>query len=206
MAKVDVYNLKNKKVGSIDLDDSVFAAEVKEHLFHEVVRAQRASKRAGTHKAKTRAERHGTNAKPFRQKGTGNARRGDVKSPLLKGGGVIFGPRPRNYGYRPPRKVRQAAVRCALSRRHEESRLWVVEDFELTEIKTKTLAGICQTFGWNSALLVDESNEKLQKSVRNLPGVQFLDREGLNTYDILRYEHIVLSKSAVEQITGALSK
>jgi len=206
MAKVDVYNLKHEKVDSLDLNESVFGAEIKEHLFHEVVRAQLASRRAGTHKTKDRSERSGTNAKPFRQKGTGNARRGDVKSPLLRGGGVVFGPGPRDYGYRPPRKVRQAAVRSALSKRLGEQRLWVVEDFSLEEVKTKALASICSSFGWDSVLLVDERNEKLNLSARNLPKVQYLSREGLNTYDILRYEHIVLSKNAVEQITGALSK
>jgi large subunit ribosomal protein L4 len=206
VAKIDVYNLKNEKVDTLKLDDSVFGAEVKEHLFHEVVRAQRATSRSGSHKAKDRSERHGTNNKPFRQKGTGNARRGDVKSPLLRGGGVIHGPNPRNYGYRPPRKVRQAAVRCALSRRYEEQKLWVVEDFELEEIKTGALAEICANFGWTSALLVDECNDKLNLSARNLPTVQYLPREGLNTYDILRYEHLVLSKSALERITGALAK
>jgi len=206
MAKLDVYNLEKKKVGSVTLDDSVVAAEVKEHLFHEVVRAQLASRRAGTHSTKTRSEVHGTARKPFRQKGTGRARQGDVKSPLQRGGGIIFGPKPRDYSYKPNKKVVKSAVRSALSRRHEEGRLWIVEDFQLEAIKTKALAGICDNFGWDSVLLVDNRNEKLQKSAQNLPKVQFLSREGLNTYDILRYNHVVISKSAAEQISGALKK
>ena len=206
MAKLDVYNLQKKKVGTIDLEDSVFAAEVKEHLFHEVVRAQLATRRSGTHSTKTRSEIHGTSAKPFKQKGTGRARQGDVKSPTTRGGGTVFGPKPRDYSYKPPKKVVKAAVRSALSRRMAEERLWVVEDFELAEIKTKALSGICDSFGWSSALLVDGSNDTLQKSARNLTSVQFLAKEGLNTYDILRYENLVLSKSAVEHINGALKK
>ncbi len=206
MATLDVYNLEKKKVGSVTLDDSVVAREVKEHLFHEVVRAQLASRRAGTHSTKTRSEVHGTAKKPFRQKGTGRARQGDVKSPLQRGGGIVFGPKPRDYSYKPNKKVVKAAVRSALSRRHEEGRLWIVEDFQLEAIKTKVLAGICDNFGWDSALLVDDNNDNLQKSARNLPKVQFLSRDGLNTYDILRYNHVVMSKSAAEQISGALKK
>jgi large subunit ribosomal protein L4 len=206
MSTQDVYNLKNEKVGTIDLDDSVFAGPVKEHLFWEVVRSQMANRRAGTHSTKTRAERAGTGAKPFKQKGTGRARQGDVKSPVLRGGGIALGPKPRDYSYNPPKKVRKAAVRSALARRLEENRLTVVEDFALERIKTKDVAALCGTFGWESVLMVDERNENLSRSARNLPRVQFLSREGLNVYDILRYDNLVLSRAAVEQITGALSK
>lgn len=206
MATADVYNMKNEKVGTIELNDSVFATEVKPHLFHEVVRAQLASRRAGTHKTKGRSEVHGTNAKPFKQKGTGRARQGDVKSPVRRGGGVVFGPQPRDYSYKPPKKVRKAAVRSALSRRNEEQKLWVLDNFELEQIKTKDVIALCDRFGWKSVLFVDERNDKLFRSARNIPKVQYLCREGLNVYDILRYENLVISQAAVEQITGALSK
>ncbi len=206
MATVDVYNLKKEKVGELELDDSVFASEVKEHLFHEVVRYQLASRRAGTHNTKTRSEVNGTNARPWKQKGTGRARHGDRKANIFVGGGIVSGPRQRDYSYRPPKKIRQGAVRSALSRRLEESRLWVIENFEMERIKTRDVVGVCEAFGFESALFVDERNENLQKSARNLQTVQYLCREGLNTYDILRHENLVISKAAVEHITGALAK
>jgi large subunit ribosomal protein L4 len=206
MAKLDIHNLKNEKVGTIDLDNDVFAGEVKEHLFHEVVRNQLANRRAGTHSTKTRANVTASGRKPFKQKGTGRARQGDVKVPIHRGGGVAHGPLPRDYSYTVPRKVRKAAVRSALSRRLTESKLWVLEDFELGQVKTKEVVDICSRFGWENALLVDGPNETLQKSARNIPSVQYLPREGLNCYDLLRFENIVLTKAAVEHITGVFSK
>ncbi len=206
MATTDIYNLKHEKVGEMDLDDDVFSGPVKEHLFWEVVRQQMASRRAGTHSTQTRAEVTGTGRKPFKQKGTGRARQGDCKVNIMKGGGVVFGPRPRDYSYKTPKKVRRAACRSALSRRFHEQKLFVVDSMELAEIKTKQVKAICSAFGFESAIFVDERNENLKKSARNLPTVQYLAREGLNVYDILRYENIVISKAAVEQITGALSK
>lgn len=206
MATADVYNKSNEKVGTIELDDTVFNTEVREHLFYEVVKAQRASRRAGTHSTKTRAEVHGTGRKPFKQKGTGRARQGDAKNPVHVGGGVAFGPKPKDHGYKPNRKVRRAAVRSALSRRFQESKLFVIDDMELDQIKTARIAEICKKFGWKTALLVDERNERLQKSTHNLPHAQYLCREGLNTYDILRHENLVITQAAVEQLTGALAK
>ncbi len=206
MAKVDIHNLKNEKTGTLELDDVVFAGPVKEHLFHEVVRNQLANRRAGTHASQTRAMVTGTGRKPFKQKGTGRARQGDCKVPIHVGGGVAHGPSVRDYSYTVPRKVRKAAVRSALAKRLSESKLWVLEDFELEQIKTKTIVELCKSFGWDSALLVDERNDKLQKSSSNLPKVQYLCREGLNVYDLLKYEHVVISKAAIEQITGVYSK
>ncbi len=205
MATHPIFNQNKQEVGSIELADAVFGGEVKEYLFHEVVRAQLASRRAGTHCTKGRAEVHGTNKKPYKQKGTGQARHGDVKSPVWRGGGVVFGPKPRDYSYKPPKKVRRAALKSALARRLSEKKLWVIDTLEIAEIKTKAVARLSSTFGWASALLVDERNESLAKSARNLPKHQFLAREGLNVYDVLRYEHLVLSKSAVQNLIGALS-
>ena len=206
MAKVDIHNLKNEKTGTLELDDVVFGGPVKEHLFHEVVRNQLANRRAGTHATQTRAMVAGSTRKPFKQKGTGRARQGDLKGPIHVGGGVAHGPLARDYSYTIPRKVRKAAVRSALAKRLSESKLWVLEDFELEQIKTKTIVELCKSFGWDSALLVDERNDKLQKSSSNLPKVQYLCREGLNVYDLLKYEHVVISKAAIEQITGVYSK
>ena len=206
MPTVDVYNLKREKVGQADLDESVFGTEVKEHLFHEVVRAQLANRRSGNHKAKVRNEIRGSGHKPWRQKGTGRARHGDLKSNIFRGGGVVHGPLPRSYAYNPPKKVRKAAVRCALSKRLAENRLWVLQDFELEQIKTRGVVEIAARFGWNSAIFVDERNERLHRSARNLPKFQYLCREGLNVYDLLRYENVVLTQAAIENITGALAK
>jgi large subunit ribosomal protein L4 len=206
VATQPVYNLNKQAVGSIELDDAVFGVEIKEHLFHEVVRSQLACRRSGNHSTKDRSEVHGHNKKPYKQKGTGQARQGDVKSPVWRGGGVVFGPRPRDYSYKPPRKVRRAALRCALAKRLADQKLWVIDSLELPEIKTKAIAAVATRFGWNSALFVDENNEHLQKSARNLVKHQFLLRGGLNVYDILRYEHLVVSKAAVQNIMGALSK
>ena len=204
MSTVDVYNLSRDKVGELELDDQVFGVEVKEHLFWEVVRSQLAGRRRGTASTKERSFVHGTTAKMFRQKGTGRARKGMRKSPLHRGGGIVFGPHPRNFGYRVPKKVRRAALRCALSRRLGEQRLFVIDAFELDEIKTKKIAEILERFEVTSALIVDERNERLHKSSRNLPTCKYLPVEGLNVYDVLRYETLILTSSSVKVIEGAL--
>lgn len=204
MPSIDVYNLKRDKVGQIDLDELVFGAEVKEYLFWEVVRSQLASRRRGTASTKERSDVRGSKRKMFRQKGTGRARKGMRTVPIHKGGGVVFGPHPRDFGYRVPKKVRRAALRSALSKRLQEQRLFVVEDFALDEIKTKKLAEVLKGFELESALLVDERNEKLNKSARNLKSFKFLPVEGLNVYDVLRYDNLVLTKPSVKVIEGAL--
>ncbi len=204
MATVDVYNMNHDRVGSIELDDTVFNTEVKEHLFHEVVRAQLASRRRGTQKVKDRSEVSGTAKKPFKQKGTGRARAGDCKNPTWVGGGAAFAPNPRDYSYRPPKKVRRAAVRSALSRRFQESRLWVLDSAELPEIKTKRIAELCKAFGVSNVLFIDRDNDALSKSTRNLPRVGYLSTHGVNCYDVLRHEHVVVTRAAVEALTGAL--
>jgi large subunit ribosomal protein L4 len=204
MPSIDVYNLNRDKVGTIDLDDLVFAGEVKEHLFWEVVRSQLASRRSGTAKAKERNEVRGSTRKLFRQKGTGRARKGMRTVPGHRGGGVVFGPRPRDFSYRPPRKVRRAALRSALAKRLSEQRIIVVENFELPEIKTKRLTEVLKRFELGSALIVDGRNENLNKSARNLPTIKFLPVEGLNVYDVLRYDNLVLTAPSVKVIEGAL--
>src|SRR5262245_38938493 len=184
MAKFDVLNLQGKKVSDIELDDSVFAAEVKEHVLWEVVKQQLAARRAGTHSTLRRDEVRGGGKKPFRQKGTGRARQGSSRAPNFVGGGKVFTPKPRSYEYTMPRKARQAALRCALSLRAGESRLIVVDSLNLAEIKTKRMAQALANLKLSSALVVDgAANTNLAKSVRNLPRATFRALEGINVYD-----------------------
>lgn len=199
MAKVPVYNLERVSVGELELADDVFGGEVNEALFYEIVKAQLASRRAGTHKVKNRAEVHGTTKKMYRQKGTGRARHGAAKAPQFRGGGKAFGPKPRDYSYRPPRKMRVGALKSALSMKLKEGRLLVVDDFSLGEIKTKALTQILDRLQVaKSSVIVDAvGNENLRMSVRNLATHQFLPPEGVNVYDLLRHEHLILTKGAV---------
>jgi large subunit ribosomal protein L4 len=201
MAKVDVYNLKRQKVGEVDLSDEVFAAEVKEHLLHEVVVAQLASQRAGTHAAKERAAVSGSTKKIFKQKGTGRARHGSIRAPIFVGGGRAHPPKPQDFSYRPPRRVRVGALKSALSLLLKEGRLLVLDSIDLGEIKTKKLAGVLEALKTTGALVVDDkSNENLRLSIRNLDHSQFLPPEGVNVYDLLRYPHLVLSKTAAKAL------
>lgn len=204
MALLKVYDLSNKEVGEIEVADEVFGAEVNQYLFYEVVKMQLAKRRAGTHSVKNRGEIAGTTAKMFRQKGTGRARRGSIKSPTLRGGGSVFGPKPRSYAYKVPKKVRRGAMISALSMRNQEAKLIVVDDFELEEIKTKKLAGILSGFGVSRPLIIDDNNEKLSRSASNIPGVDVLPVAGLNVYDILRHDELILTKAATEKVEGAL--
>ncbi len=199
MAKVPVYNLERKSVGELELADDVFGGEVNEALFYDIVKAQLASRRAGTHKVKNRAEVHGTTHKMYRQKGTGRSRHGDANAPQFRGGGKAFGPKPRDYSYRPPRKMRGGALKSALSMKLKEGRLLVVDDFALSEIKTKALAEILSTLKVpKSSVIVDKvDNQNLRMSARNLATHQFLPPEGVNVYDLLRHEHLILTKGAV---------
>lgn len=202
MPKVNVYNLQKESVGELDLADDVFAVEVNENLFYEVVKAQLASRRQGTRKVKNRAEVRGTGAKMYRQKGTGRARHGDEKAPQFRGGGRAFGPKPQDFRYRPPRKMRKGALKSALALKLKEGRLLVLEDFQLSEIKTKGLAQILSKLEVpKSSVIVDGStNENLRLSARNLSKHQFLPPEGVNVYDLLRHEHLILTKGAVEAL------
>jgi large subunit ribosomal protein L4 len=202
MATVDVYNMKREKVGSLDLSDEVFGAEVKEHLFWEVVKAQLASRRQGTAAAKERSAVSGSSKKLYKQKGTGRARHGSIRAPIYVGGGIAHPPRPRDWSYRPPAKVRSGALRSALSKFVKEGRLVVVERFELPEIKTKGLLNALSTLKADKKVLVVDStsNENLRLSVRNCEAHQFLPPEGVNVYDLLRHDTVVLSKDAVKAL------
>ena len=201
MAKVDVFNLKREKVGELELADEVFATEVKEHLFHDVVTAQLASRRAGTKAAKERAAVAGSSKKIYKQKGTGRARHGSIRAPLFVGGGRAHPPKVQDFSYRPPRRVRVGALRSALSLILKEGRLTVVENIDLGEIKTKKLAGVLTTLNTGKkTLLVDEQNQNLKLSIRNMPDNSYLPPEGVNVYDLLRHDHLVVSKAAAKAL------
>jgi len=204
MATIDIFNMNREKVGQLTLADEVFSAEVKEHLFWEVVRWQQARRRAGSASTKTRGEISGATRKLFKQKGTGRARRGDIKSPLLRGGGKVFGPHPRDFSYNVPKKVRRQAMIAALSRRLLENGLVVVDRLELPEVKTRRVVDFLKKFELSSALIVDQDNDKLSLSGRNIPHVKVLPVQGLNVEDILRYDRLVLTPQAVAAIEGRL--
>lgn len=200
--KVNVYNLKREQVGEIDLSDEVFGAEVKEHLFYEVVKAQLASRRAGTKATKERSAVAGSTKKLYRQKGTGNARQGSIRAPHHSGGGAAHGLEPQDWSYRPPRKVRIGALKSALSLFAKENRLIVLDSLELSEIKTKAIIDALGTLqaGKKSLVVDNANNEKLVKSIRNLADHQFLPPEGVNVYDLLRHDHLVVSKEAAKAL------
>ncbi len=209
MPKVKVYNLRREETGEVVLPDDVFAAAVNEHVFYDVIRAQLASRRAGTASTKGRAEVAGSTRKIYKQKGTGRARHGGIRAQQFVGGGRAHGPKPRSYAYRPPRKMRIGALRGALSMKLNEGQLTVVEDFELEEVKTKGLSKVLDALQVSSgSLIVDGGdNDRLRLSVRNLRDHQYLPPEGVNLYDLLRHEHLVLTKTAAEAlITRCASK
>jgi large subunit ribosomal protein L4 len=202
MATFDVFNMKREKVGSIDLADEVFGAEVREHLFYEVVKAQLASKRQGTQAAKNRSAVSGSTKKIYKQKGTGRARHGSIRAPVFVGGGQAHPPRPRDWSYEPPRRVRALALTSALSKFGKEGRLLVVDRFELSEVKTKKLVeALDQLKAQEKTLVVDSGeNEMLRLSIRNCKDHQFLPPEGVNVYDLLRHDTLILSKDAAKKL------
>lgn len=206
MAQFEVYNLLREKVGSIDLSDSVFATEVKPHLFWEVVRWQLAKRRRGTAQTKERSDVSGGGKKPYRQKGTGRARQGSERAPHFVGGGTVFGPHPRSYAFTVPRKVKQGALRSALSLRASEQKLLIVDSFELETHKTKGLNLVLGKLGVKNVLIVDGENHHLSLSSRNVERVKYLPDAGLNVYDILRHEQLILTKASALQIDGRLKR
>lgn len=207
MPTLNVYNTAREAIGTIDLDESVFGAEVRPHLFHAAVRYQLAKRRAGTHASKTRAQVSGGGKKPFKQKGTGRARQGTTRAPHWRGGGVVHGPHPRSHAHDLPKKVRAAALRSALSRRVEDNALTVFDRFELPEVKTRAFARVMGTFEFSDLLLVLEAkDEAVLRSARNIPGVTVLPVEGLNVYDVLRHRNLALTRNAVAGVIARLGK
>ncbi|WP_022664605.1 50S ribosomal protein L4 [Desulfospira joergensenii] len=206
MAAVDVLNSAGEKVSEAQLPEEIFSIPVKTSVLHEVVRSQLVSKRGGTAASKTRGMVTGSTKKLFRQKGTGNARAGSVKSPLRKGGGVIFGPSPRSFAYKVPKKVRRLALKMALSSKFEDKNLFVIDDLKLEEIKTKVLAQILTTLDLNDLLIVSDAEDmNLALSSRNIPDVKVIKTAGLNVYDILKFKNLLLVESTIKSIEGRLS-
>ena len=206
MTILPIYNIVNQKVSDIELEDSIFAAEIEPSLFYDVVRRQLASERKGTAATKNKALVRGGGAKPWKQKGTGKARAGSRRSPLWKGGGTIFGPMPRDYSFNLPQKVRRAALRAALSMKRQDGKLILLEDFPLEGFKTRQVLEILGRFEVEDALIVtDPKNALLERSARNIPSVVVVHWEGLKVYDILNHEHLILLSSAVQRIQGVLA-
>ena len=207
MATVTIYDQDKKQVGERELADQVFNAEVKEYLLHDMVRYQLAARRQGTAAVKNRSAVAGGGKKPYRQKGTGNARQGTVRAPHFVGGGVAFGPQPRSYAFKLNRKVKKAALCSALSVRFQAEKLMVMKEITMDEISTKSFAEMLKRFEVEGALVViDQADSKVELSARNLRNVKVLRAEGVNVYDILKYPNLILTDAAVTEIEGALQK
>ncbi|MBI5903897.1 MAG: 50S ribosomal protein L4 [Deltaproteobacteria bacterium] len=197
----DVLNKDGVKVSEIDLNDAIYGAEVKEHLFYEVVKMQMANRRAGTASTKTKGEVSGGGAKPWKQKGTGRARSGSIRSPLWRHGGTVFGPHPRDYSYKVPKKVVKAALKSALSLKLKDGRLKVIDSFELAEPKTRLALEILKKSSLDNALIViSGENRNLMLAVRNLKDFKVLNAAGINVYDLLNYDNILITRGALEKV------
>ena len=205
MAVVDVFDIEKKKVAEVDLNDAVFAAEVNEAIIYDVVKMQLASRRSGTASTKTRSDVRGGGKKPWRQKGTGRARSGTSRSPIWRSGGTVFGPHPRDYSYSIPKKVRKKALISALSMKLKENKIVILKDFPMDKISTRVFKSVFDLFSLKKALFVlDDNNEVLLKSSRNIKNVKMVRSEGINVYDILNHEHLILLEPSVKKIEGAL--
>ena len=201
MAKVSVYNMEGKEVETIDLNDAVFGVEVNEHLVHMAVVQQLANMRQGTQKAKTRSEVSGGGRKPWRQKGTGHARQGSTRSPQWTGGGVVFAPVPRDYSFKLNKKEKRAALKSALTSRVQENKLIVIDELKFGEIKTKNFKNVMDNLKLAKAYVVlNENDEKVVMSAKNLPNVQTALTNTINVYDVMKCGTVVLTKDAVKTI------
>ena len=200
MATVNVINWKKEKVGTIDLTSDVFETPVRKDILHEVVQWQLAKRRSGTHMVKTRSLVSGGGKKPFKQKGTGNARQGSTRSPLMPGGAKLFGPVPRSYEYALPKKVRKLGMKMALSHLHSEGKLFIVDSMT-SEGKTSELAKRLKAFGLTKALMMDAATDlKFKRAAGNLPKFKYFGVEGMNVFDMLKYDALIITKASVAQI------
>jgi large subunit ribosomal protein L4 len=206
MAKIAVYDTNKNQVAERELADDIFNSDVRSYLIHDMVRYQLAARRQGTADSKTRSEVRGGGKKPYKQKGTGNARQGCIRAPHYVGGGTAFGPHPRDYDFKLNRKVKKAALRSAISVRFKQEKLTVLNALELEKISTKGLVEILNRFDLANALVViDGANPAVELSARNLPQVKVLRAEGVNVYDVMKYRNLVLTEGAVSQLEGALA-
>ncbi len=201
MAKIEVVDIQRKKVAEMEVDDQLLKATDKDHLVYDLVRWQLACRRSGTAATKERSAVSGGGKKPWKQKGTGRARAGHSRSPVWRGGGTVFGPRPRDYAYRLSKKVREGGLVAALSSKFKEEKLVVVDGFKLEGIRTRRFQEALKSLGISSALIViDGPDDFLEKSARNVPGVQVQQVQGLNVHDIMRHEHLVFLRSSLEKV------
>ena len=202
MAKVTVYNMNAEQVGEVELQDTLFAVDVKEHLVHQAVVAHLANRRQGTQSAKTRAEVRGGGRKPWKQKGTGRARQGSIRSPQWTGGGVVFAPKPRDYSIKLNKKERQFALKSALTSRVNENKFIVLDELTLSEIKTKAMKNVLDAFNLKKALLVTdgEASTNVRLSARNIQGIKTSAVNNINVYDILKYDTFVVTKEALAKL------
>lgn len=204
--KYEVRNFDNKKVGEVTLNPDIFSSPLRQDILARMVHWQLAKRRSGTHATKGVSQISGTTKKPWRQKGTGRARAGSLRSPQFRGGATIFGPHPRDHGYSLPKKVRKLALKTALSTKVASGALLIVEDLNAGIKKTQDLAKKLHTLGLRSALIIDgaEVNKDFARTAANFPGVDVLPQQGINVYDILRHEHLVLTKAAIENLESRL--
>ncbi|GCF84443.1 50S ribosomal protein L4 [Geobacter sp. SVR] len=207
MPSIAVFNMDRQQVGELTLSEEIFNAEVKEHLMHLALRIQLANRRAGTVKTKNRSEVAGSNKKPFKQKGTGNARQGNIRAPQYPGGGVAFGPQPKEYNLSMNKKARNAALRSALSFQFKNERITVMDKLDFDSISTKAFAGFLKRFDIERSLIItDNFSNNLQLSCRNVPHVKLLKYDALNIHDMLKYKNIIITQGAVQSVEGALQK
>jgi large subunit ribosomal protein L4 len=204
MATLDVFSMDKDKVGSIELDPSVFEVEVKAYLLHDAVRYQMAKRRQGTHAVKRRSDVRGGGKKPYKQKGTGRARQGTIRAPQWRGGGVVFGPDPRDHSHAMNKKERRAALKCALSKRLADNSLTVIDDLKLDGFKTKDVVALMERFELGSTLFVT-SDPTFAKSAKNLAKTTVVPTEGVNVYDVLHRDNLVLTQGAVDALTARLA-
>ena len=205
MSVADVFDIEKKKVAEVELNDAVFGAEISEAAIYDVVKMQLASRRSGTSATKGRNDVSGGGKKPWRQKGTGRARSGTSRSPIWRGGGIVFGPQPRDYSYSVPKKVRKKALISALSMKVKEEKMTILQNFPMESISTRAFQKVVNLFGLKKALfVVDHDDVILMKSSRNLKNVKMIRSEGINVYDVLNYEHLVLLEPSIKKIEGAL--
>ena len=201
MANVAVLNMAGAQVGTIELNDAIFGIEANEHVMHQAVVQYLANQRQGTQSTKTRAEVRGGGRKPYRQKGTGRARQGSIRSPQWVGGGVVFAPKPRDYSFKLNKKVKRLALQSALSTKVAEGKIIVLDELTLSEVKTKEMVKVLGNIKCDNALIVmDGSNENVMLSARNIPTVKTASVNTINVYDLLKYNNLVVTKEAVEKI------
>lgn len=205
MPTVAIYNINGDQVGEMELNDAVFGVQVNTSVLHDAVVMQLAGRRLGTHNTKTRADVSGGGRKPWRQKGTGRARHGTSRSPIWRGGGIVFGPHPRDYKYSLPKKVRRLALKSALSSKVNTGDIVIIEDFKMEQPKTKEMVGILSKLNVSEALIVTTGdNEAVAKSARNIPGVKPLEASGINVYDLMAHNKLVITKDAVTRVEEVL--